>query len=316
MKKIIIILFLAIIILLLLILSGSWIYNKIVTAKEIEETPSPGKLVDVNDHQMHVYAEGEGDTTIVFMSGGGTSAPMLDFKPLWSKLLDQYQIAVIEKAGYGWSDIADVSRDIDVILEETRTALEKSGIKPPYVLAAHSMSGIEAIRWAQKYPQEVIAIIGLDPAIPESYENMVLPNSFTQKLAAFAAHIGLLRFFPDVANSSAVIQSGYLSAEEVDTYRALFYRRTITSNMQEEIKQIKENAIKVDNNPVPVDTPMYFFISNGVEIGVPNWQEMLSSYTEELNNGKSLILNVGHYVHAWEPEQIAKEIEPFLEQLN
>ncbi|WP_211315922.1 alpha/beta fold hydrolase [Oceanobacillus chungangensis] len=284
--------------------------------KEIKETPPPGKLVVVNGHLMQVYTEGTGDTAIVFMSGGGTSAPTLDFKPLWSELLDQYQIAVIEKAGYGWSDIADVSRDIDVILEESRTSLEKSGIASPYVLAAHSMSGIEAIRWAQKYPEEVTAIIGLDPAIPGSYENMVLPNIFTQNLAVFAARTGLLRFIPDVANSSAAIQSGYLSAEEVDTYQALFYRRTLTSNMQEEVKQIKENAKKVNNDPVPFETPMYFFISDGEEIDVPNWQEILFSYTEDLIYGKHLTLDAGHYIHAWEPERIGKEIDQFLKQLN
>ena len=31
------------------------------------------------------------------------------------------------------------------------------------------MSGLEAIRWKQKYPDEVIAIIGLDMAVPAAY---------------------------------------------------------------------------------------------------------------------------------------------------
>ncbi len=28
-------------------------------------------MVEVNDHNMHIYVEGQGDTTLVFMSGGG-----------------------------------------------------------------------------------------------------------------------------------------------------------------------------------------------------------------------------------------------------
>jgi len=36
------------------------------------------------------------------------------------------------------------------MLEETRRALELSGEKGPYVLLPHSMSGLEAIYWAQK----------------------------------------------------------------------------------------------------------------------------------------------------------------------
>lgn len=202
------------------------------TAKEIKRTPPPGKIVEVNEHDMHVYAEGNGETTIVFMSGGGTSSPTLDFKPLWSMLSPNYRIAVVEKAGYGWSEVSDVSRDIDTILDESRTALKHAGEMPPYVLAAHSMSGLEAIYWAQRYPHEVEAIIGLDPAIPESYQEMEIPASFVQSIAGFAARAGLLRLFPAVANHSAAIESGYLSHEDEDTYRDIFYQRTLTANMQ------------------------------------------------------------------------------------
>ena len=56
------------------------------------------------------------------------------------------------------------------MLEETRRALILAGERGPYVLLPHSMSGLEAIYWAQKYPQEIKAIIGLDMAFPEAYE--------------------------------------------------------------------------------------------------------------------------------------------------
>ncbi|MBY7142136.1 alpha/beta hydrolase [Virgibacillus sp. NKC19-3] len=312
MKKISIIIGLSIIILLVLLITGSWIYNKIATAKEVKETPPPGQMVTVNDHDMHVYTKGKSDTNIVFMAGGGTSSPTLDFKPLWSKLLPKYQITVVEKAGYGWSEIADVPRDIDTILEETRSALELAGENPPYVLAAHSMSGIEAIHWAQKYPEEVEAIIGLDPAIPESYQTMDLPFSFTQSMAGFAARIGLLRIFPGVANESAVIQSGQLSSKDEATYRSIFYRRTLTSNMQEEVNQIQTNASNVGDEDLPAETPMYFFISDGTDVGIENWREMLSNYTKQLENGGYSYIDAGHYIHVWESELIAEEIDDFL----
>ena len=41
-------------------------------------------------------------------------------------------------------------------------ALDKAGIQDPYVLCPHSLSGLEALYWAQKYPDEVEAIVGLD----------------------------------------------------------------------------------------------------------------------------------------------------------
>jgi len=74
---------------------------------------------------MHVYLEGENATapTLVFLAGHGTPAPVYDFKSLYSLLSGEYRITVVEKAGYGYSEIADAPRDIDTILSETRMAL-------------------------------------------------------------------------------------------------------------------------------------------------------------------------------------------------
>jgi hypothetical protein len=30
---------------------------------------------------------------------------MLDFKPVWMKMIDEYRIAVIEKSGYGFTKV-------------------------------------------------------------------------------------------------------------------------------------------------------------------------------------------------------------------
>ena len=62
-----------------------------------------------------------------------TCSPILDFKSLYSLLSDQYQIAVVEKFGYGFSDVVDKDRDIDSILEDTRSALAAVGLNAPYV---------------------------------------------------------------------------------------------------------------------------------------------------------------------------------------
>ena len=56
------------------------------------------------------------------------------------------------------SQMVDEQRDIDTMLSETRMALEKAGIEGPYVLCPHSMSGLEALYWAQKYPEEAVWI--------------------------------------------------------------------------------------------------------------------------------------------------------------
>lgn len=160
--KVIIILLIAFIIVLVAI----YINHRIQLNKEEALRTPLGKLVEVDGHQMSVYVEGNGDKTIVFLSGGGTCSPILDFKSLYATLSDDYRIVVVEKFGYGFSDVVDKERGIASILEDTRTALAKADIQGTYVLCPHSMSGIEALYWAQQYPEEVEAIVGLDMAVP------------------------------------------------------------------------------------------------------------------------------------------------------
>lgn len=119
----------------------------------------------------------------------------MDFKSLYSLFSDQYQIVVVEKFGYGFSDIVDKGRDIDSILEDTRAALAAAGLNAPYVLCPHSMSGLEALYWAQKYPDEISAIIGLDMAVPEYYDSMNI-NIPVMHITGWAANIGGTRFIP------------------------------------------------------------------------------------------------------------------------
>ena len=319
MKQLLKILFksiLFIVIIIVVIILISFVNHKIKLKEESEKYKPTGKMVEVNNHKIHVYSEGGGDSTLVFMAGSGTSCPTLDFKTLYSKLSDKYRITVVEKAGYGFSETAKVSRDIDIVLEETRMALKAAGEKAPYVLMTHSMSALEAIYWAQKYPDEVKAIVGLDPAIPEVYESFETPSKITLELLYFGGTVGIARFLPFVCDSSAAIKDGDLTEEEKDLYRAIFYKSTMTKNMVDEIKEVKANAKKVMESGIPNKIPMYFFISNGKEVSVDNWGSLLSTYCNNLDNGKFMFLQCGHYVHNFESEVIAEETKKFIEDIS
>ena len=113
--------------LVIVLLVFSVIYHNYQLRTEAEEYPPPGELVEVNDNKMHVYSEGYGDITFVFLPGGGSFIPTIDFKPLWVGLTENYRIAVVERAGYGWSETSSEPRDIDTMLRETIRALELSG---------------------------------------------------------------------------------------------------------------------------------------------------------------------------------------------
>ena len=293
----------------------SFVRHKICSFREKELLTPLGKLVEVNGHNMSVYTEGEGDKTLVFLSGGGTCSPILDFKSLYSLLSNEYKIAVVEKFGYGFSDVVDEQRDIDTMLSETRMALEKAGIEGPYVLCPHSMSGLEALYWAQKYPEEVEAIIGLDMAVPAYYDEMHISIPIT-KLGQYGAALGITRWIPGLAESDA-IKAGTLSEEEKEIYRAVFYQRTATVTMIDEVKAVKDNAKTVKENGVP-QVPMLLFISNGsggTGFTEETWIRIPKEYIAGCDNASYIELDCPHYVHDYEYEKISEEIRNLLKKM-
>lgn len=293
----------------------SFVRHKICSFRERKLLTPLGKLVEVNGHNMSVYTEGEGDKTLVFLSGGGTCSPILDFKSLYSLLSNEYKIAVVEKFGYGFSDVVDEQRDIDTMLSETRMALEKAGIEGPYVLCPHSMSGLEALYWAQKYPEEVEAIIGLDMAVPAYYDEMHISIPIT-KLGQYGAALGITRWIPGLAESDA-IKAGTLSEEEKEIYRAVFYQRTATVTMIDEVKAVKDNAKTVKENGVP-QVPMLLFISNGsggTGFTEETWRRIPKEYIAGCDNASYIELDCPHYVHDYEYEKISEEIRNLLKKM-
>ncbi|MBR4082331.1 MAG: alpha/beta hydrolase [Clostridia bacterium] len=294
------------------LLALSWIRHQICLSREEELLMPLGSMVDVEGHSMSVYTEGEGSHTLVFLSGGGTCSPILDFKSLYSLLSDDYRIVVVEKFGYGFSDVVDGRRDVDTMLRQTRTALRRMNIEGPYVLCPHSMSGIEALYWAQQYPEEVAGIIGLDMVVPAYYDVMKVSVPVV-KLGQYAAALGVTRWLPGIAESDA-IRGGTLTDREKEIYRAIFYRRTLTRTMISEVQAICDSAAAVARGGVP-EVPVLLFISDGtggMGVDAAVWQHLPRTYFAGAAQAEFIDLDCPHYVHNYRYREIAAAIRAFL----
>ena len=272
-------------------------------------------MIDVDGHKMHVYSVGEGDKTLVLMAASGTVCPSLDFKNLYSSLSDNYRIVVVEKFGYGYSDIVNCPRDVASILEDTRAALNGAGIDGPYILCPHSYSGLEALYWVQTYPDEVEAIIGLDMAFPEAYNYteggaLVEPYYLLQN---GLLHLGIGRFFSD---STFLPEGDFLSKNEEKIYLALVNRIGNNINVAKEAAAAKESAELVSSGSKP-DIPMLLFLSEKKLNGSNElWKEIAYDYADGLSYVSFVELDCGHYIFHYEPEKITEEINAFLLDLD
>lgn len=305
------ILILLILIVAFLVITGIWNAIAMHGEKEILKE-YPGQLVEIDGHNMHIYTEGDGDHTILFLSGWGTESPYYDFKPLYSKLSGDYKCVVIEKFGYGFSDEIDGERDFDTILREDREALEKLGINGPFVLCPHSLSGLEATLWAQKYPDEVEGIVGLDMSFGNNPNLVTAKESKAQKaimkLNKVVRISGINRFLLTISDNEG------LSDEETKQYIALVSKNQANDTTCRENDAVTAVCGEITGAALP-DTPTIQYISSDRK----DDESVLKACDEIVaasKDGKMIELDCGHYVHQYESERIAEEMKEFISGLN
>lgn len=288
------------------------IYHHVMLSKESSLIKANGKFVSVDGHKMHIYAEGKKSTkpTLIIMSGAGVAAPVYDYKVLYSKLSDEYHVVVIEKFGYGYSDVSGLPRDIATLVKEDREALKLAGEDGPYVLMPHSMSALESLYWAQHYPDEVPAIVGLDMALPECYDYM--PSSaFQIGFVKTITFMGLHRIpFLDPVNERGLTEA------EIRQNKYLVHKVTFNNDVISENKAVNNNAKLVKKGGIP-NIPMLLFSSNGSETGVgPKWVQCQRNFASQSSKIKLIQLDCGHMLHYYKSSYIAEKTKDFLKNFN
>ena len=294
---------------ILLFLVGTFFYHRISLQKENKFLTPMGQTVLVNGHQMNVYVQGEGSETIVFLSGAGIASPILDFKNLTDSLSKNYKIVVVERAGYGYSDDSNQSRDVMEVLSETRQALSQANVTGPFIILSHSMASLESLAWQEKYPDEVKALVGLDWALPASYEDLK-DNQALLTVAYWSSKIGLLRYFPE----SFYIKNLTLTETERQQYKLLAYKQLMSQAMLNESNLVKENAKKIGNS-IHSKIPALLLVSNGEDttFSQSEWQHYAERFASDQSNVQVIYMNAPHELYHYQSDAIVSRIKEFLE---
>ena len=294
---------------LLLFLGATFVFHQFSLRNESKLLTPIGKQVTVNGHRMNVSVKGEGSETIVFLSGAGIASPILDFKNLSDSLSKKYKVVVVERAGYGFSEDSDRSRDVMEVLSETRQALAQAHVSGPYVIISHSMASLESLAWQEKYPNEVKALIGLDWALPASYEDLK-DNQALLTVAYWSSKIGLLRYFPE----SFYIKNPTLTETERQQYKLLAYKQLMSQAMLHESRLAKENAKKVPSSINP-KIPALLLVSNGegTTFSQSEWQRYAERFASDQSNVQVVYMDAPHDLYHYQSDAIVSRIKEFLE---
>ena len=293
---------------LILFLVTTFIFHRISLEKEQASLTPMGKAVLINGHKINVYVEGDGPETIVFLSGAGIASPILDFKNVSDSLSKKYKVVIVERAGYGYSEDSNQSRDVMEVLSETRQALSQANVTGPFVILSHSMASLESLAWQEKYPDEVKALVGLDWALPASYED-IKDNQTLLTVAYWSSKIGLLRYFPE----SFYIKNSTLTETERQQYKLLAYKQLMSQAMLHESRLVKENAKKVGNSINP-KIPALLLVSNGqgTSFSQLEWKNYAERFASGHSNVKVVYMDAPHELYYYQSHEIVSQIEDFL----
>lgn len=283
---------------------------------EQKKFPEAGKLVKVNGENMHVYSKGAGRDTIVLLSGLGTAAPALDFEPLINELAKNNRVAVVETFGYGWSDFTNKARTVENIVEEIRTALKKANVEGPYILMPHSISGIYSMYYADKYPAEVKAVIGIDATLPKALDYFGESAPAMPEYLKYAAQAGAARLAVNVIpiDFLPLAEKGTYSEENLKITKAIFAWKGYNRNVVDETNEIRSNINKTKELKFSTKMPVLFF-AREEDKRREEGKSKVAFYQTQLSKSSSskvVSLQGHHYLHWTQYREMSKYVNEFI----
>lgn len=354
--KIILKMLLILLVIALLFVLINFIVHTVKNKKEYDYLNSLGYInkSSAGDYNLNIYRVGNKNSKhkLIALSGLGINDYSVQMHFVNEKLKDDYEIIYIDRAGYGYSDDTSTKQTLEQIVSDYRTALKNAGVEGPYVLLPHSIGGVYATYWESVYPEEIEGVVfidtselGLDIWNHEEYS-----VGMFDYLELFASKLGLQRL---VLENYYYPLPSYYSKENQKISTYLNTHSAITKASLSEIKEMNNNTNKAYKSIKSNDIPKIYITSKGFrtidelkeyvkwindrqkELGmqisqVPSdeilednieelikWEkEKIKPYTDLLGNTDIILLPGDHMIFEQKPNELAKIIKEFVDDLN
>jgi pimeloyl-ACP methyl ester carboxylesterase len=191
--------------------------------------PPLGRLYDVAGRQLWLHRSGDGGPAVVVLPGAG--AVGLDYLNIQKRTSRFTTCVLYDRGGTGLSGSAQSDRSAAATTDELRSLLSSAGVKPPYLFVAHSLGGLFARRYAQRFPQEVAGLVLLDPA-HEDYDAYMPPRLNAMRASGSIARlIGGLSGF--ALGAAVRVTPGLVERMPIVRHYRDLYRRLFAQEMMD-----------------------------------------------------------------------------------
>ncbi len=164
---------------------------------------SPQHLVTIaRGRRLNVYCNGSGLPIVVLESGyGGDSTAWRYVQQLIAK---HTRVCSYDRAGERFSDPGPYPRDVDAMTSDLHSLVIALSLPNPFVLVGHSMGGMNALLYADKYKSDLAGLVLLEPGtMYDHVRYSTLGEVWTQYLRATTGGFASLRECYDLASNLA-----------------------------------------------------------------------------------------------------------------
>lgn len=139
-------------------------YEHYASDRDSNRYPPLGRLIDVENHQMHLYCTGTGAPTVVLESQANSSA--IDWGYVQPEIAKFTRVCAYDRAGFAWSEAGPQPRTARQAAKELELLLRIAGESGPFVLVGASYGGHVVRVFANDYPDQTAGVVLVD-ARPE-----------------------------------------------------------------------------------------------------------------------------------------------------
>lgn len=292
------------------------------------EIPPPGKMIDVGGFKMHINCMGQGSPTVIFETGNGDNS--LVWSNVAPEIAKETRVCTYDRAGLGWSEVDNKPTTFDSIVGNLHTLLVNAKINPPYLMVGHSIGGVYIRKFFQEYPNEVVAMVLVDPSAEKlpieigADEAQKFKAATLSPLEAMEETLQEVKSGTPAANISEIdLQTQYPEKDAIANRLLLVTRPQQLETQIREIKNSwtiweqarKENLTSLGNIPLIILASDNTMTSKDQLPTMETWRVLQQEIANQSIRGSyEVVPGTTHYIHLDKPLVVIQAIMTILDK--
>ncbi len=291
----------------------------------LADDDAPAHLARVAEQRVHYLRAGSGSVPIVYVSGLGMWSP--HHTVLHEKLSALSDCLLVDRPGYGWSELGTFPRTIEANAWDLHAALQVIGVNGPAIIAGHSYGALVALTYAVLYPDAVKALVLVDGTHPDQWQK--LPVSIGQFYRDRPVELMRRAALAAVDKLDLSLDEHAYSLKREQDEKAVRAALPLPALHVAMASELENSHSPPDSHPLrrgqPVDIPMTVLTARySFEHFIPDrtndlykesqeiWLALQQDYLRASRKSRQCFADADHALHVSDPDSIVEAVKAYL----